>query len=363
MRALRIRTRDSALANTFLRGPDEDEEEVAAAAPAHERSKNELRPATLDDLIGQGPMKALIADYIAACERDGTPFDHTLLVGSSGTGKTTIANIIANELQVQVFQVEAPISHETLLMLRPQMRDRDIIFIDEIHQQAMAERRGMTTNTRPEVLFGVMEDQTLVSDTRVVAFPAITVIGATTDEGLLPDAFVNRFPVRPQFDPYSAIELGEIACMNADTLKVKIDTKAALRFAHASRGVPRQINNYVKNAARLADPAVGIDEDLAVKVIRDLNRTTLDGLTLDMQKTLVFLYDKCQRTTGEGEIVYQASVNSIATAIGKSRDTKAVALRVEPYLIEQGYLQVGHGGRRLTDRGVRRAHRLMHRGD
>jgi Holliday junction resolvasome RuvABC ATP-dependent DNA helicase subunit len=86
---------------------------------------------------------------------------------------------------------------------------------------------------------------------------------------------------------------------------------------------------------------------------------TEDGLTRDMQNTLTFLLTKGKRTKADGEVVYQASVNTIATAIGKSRDSKAIALRVEPYLIEQGYLQVGHGGRTLTDAGIERAGELV----
>jgi Holliday junction resolvasome RuvABC ATP-dependent DNA helicase subunit len=139
-------------------------------------------------------------------------------------------------------------------------------------------------------------------------------------------------------------------------LGVRLDVDAAIRFAGACRGTPRQINNYVRNGAMLA---TYIDDAIAEEVVRDLNSTTTDGLTLDMQRTLVFLYRRGKRQNKTTrEVTYQASVDTIATAIGKSRDSKAVKLRVEPYLIELGFLQVGGGGRFLTAAGVKRARKL-----
>jgi Holliday junction DNA helicase RuvB len=342
---------------SFLR----DEEATAAPAPVNtaDRSYNPLRPSLLDDMIGQPKLRAMLRRIIGASKSSGRPMSHTLLVGASGTGKSTIANVIGNELGVQVFQVEAPVSHDTLLALRTVMRDGDVLFIDEVHQQAIAERRGKSSGTQPEVLFNVMEDRTLVSGTGVLPFPAITVIAATTDEGALPDAFVNRFPLRPVIEPYTEDELMTMAFGNAHALNLRIDLNAATAFAIACRGVPRILNNYIKNAADLS-PTGMIDAPLADEVIADLNGTTPDGLTTDMQNALTFIYrNGRQENRTTGEVTYKASVASIATGIGKSRDQKAVQLRVEPFLIERGFLQVGHGGRRLTDRGIRRAQELL----
>jgi Holliday junction DNA helicase RuvB len=324
-----------------------------------ERTANPLRPAVLDDVIGQDRTKDLLRRVIRAALLRGGALDHVLLVGASGTGKSTMANVIANELHVLCFQVEAPISHETLLELRETMEDNDVLFIDEIHQQAIMERRGRSTSTQPEVLYQVLEDRTIVTGAGVLPFPAITVIGATTDEGMLPDPFINRFPLRPVLDTYTQDDLTRIAKANAEVLGIELEWEAARMFARASRGVPRQINNYVRNGAMLGPK---IDVALAQEVLHDLNRVTDDGLTLDMQRTLTFLYKRARKTTKDGDTSYKASVNTIATAIGKSRDTKAVALRVEPYLIEKGYLQVGHGGRSLTPAGARRAQELSRQG-
>jgi Holliday junction DNA helicase RuvB len=320
-----------------------------------QRTNNPLRPESLDTMIGQPRIKTLLRRVLdATLERDVT-LDHVLLVGASGLGKSTLGNIIANELHVRCYQVEAPVSHDTLLELRTLMEDQDVLFIDEIHQQAVMDRRGRQSSTQPEVLYQVLEDRTIVTSEGLLPFPEITAIGATTDEGLLPDAFINRFPLRPVLEPYTKDDLTRIAKMNAEILDVGLTWEAARLFAGASRGVPRQINNYVRNGAMLG---TAIDEDLAREVLHDLNRVTIDGLTLDMQNVLRFLHKRAKRTNGQGETTYQASVTTLATAIGKSRDVKAVQLRIEPYLIERGYLQVGHGGRSLTPAGLRRAQEL-----
>lgn len=328
-----------------------------APVATEDRSRNPLRPTRFSDMIGQEQAKALMSKVVETARRRGTPLDHVLMVGRSGTGKSTFSHVIAAELGVDVYEVEAPVSHDTLLALRETMNDRDILRIEEIHQQAIMERRGRSTATQPEVLYAVMEDRTMTTGTEVLPFPAITVVGTTTDEGMLPEPFLNRFPLRPRLESYSLADLAVMAVWNGQQLGVEVSTDAAVIFAEASRGVPRQINNYVKNALAVQDGDV--DEATAYEVLLTLNGTTLDGLTPDMQGMLTFLYTKGRRVKADGEVVYQSSVNTIATGIGKSRDSKAICLRVEPYLIERGLVQVGHGGRMLTDAGIQRAQQLL----
>jgi Holliday junction DNA helicase RuvB len=323
----------------------------------NDRSRNPLRPTSWDEVVGQERAVKMMRRVVSASQARGIPLDHVLLVGGSGTGKSTFSHVIASELGVDCYPVEAPVSHDTLLQLREVMADGDILQIEEIHQQAIMERRGRSTATEPEVLYNVLEDRTIVSGSEVLPFPKITVVGTTTDEGMLPDPFINRFPLRPRLDPYTHDQLATMAVWNAERLDLQITDEASRLFAAACRGIPRQINNYVKNAALLAGDVV--DESIAHEVLEDLNRVTADGLTADMQGMLVFLFEKGRRESARGEVTYQAGVGTLATALGKSRDAKAIALRVEPFLIEEGLVQVGNAGRILTDKGVERARELI----
>lgn len=333
--------------------PTPEPQSVPKPQPSQARSFNELRPVTFDDIIGQAEAKEMLAQMVKTAKARHRPLSHVLLVGPAGTGKTTFANVIAHEMGASVFQLEAPISMDTLVQLQSTMSDGDILFVDEIHQQAIMERRGRSSSTQPEVLFSVMEDFTLPTEFGVLPFPRITVMGATTDEGMLPDPFIMRFPVKPQLESYGEDDLTRIALKNADALGGAITRSAARIFAKAARGTPREINNFVRNAMDLSETGV-IRDKLATKILR-YNRVTDDGLTRDMQAMLVYMYRFCRRESKDGEVKYQASINSIATGIGKSRDTKAIQLRVEPWLIQCGYIQVLHGGRALTDTGLLRA--------
>jgi Holliday junction DNA helicase RuvB len=322
-----------------------------------DRSANPLRPTRLDEMVGQPTLRRLLRRIIDGARDNRAVLDHVLLAGSSGTGKTTLAHIIANELDRDCYQVDAPVSHELLQELGAIMRRGDILFVDEIHQQVAPDRRGASKAAVAETFYHVMEDRKLATARGVTDFPEITIIGATTDTGLLPEPFLARFPLKPHLERYSEADMTELAQRNADALGISISTDGATALARASRNNPRQMNSYVRNANTLYAPQ--IDTDVAREIIVDLNATSLDGLTADMQGMLRYLLSQERYVRATGETRYQASVNSIATAIGKSRDTKAVALYVEPYLIERGFVQVAHGGRILTPQGVDRARQLQ----
>lgn len=336
------------------------EESAPTPVGALDRSKNRLRPNFLSEVIGQDQAKSMMERVINAARTRDQALDHALLVGPAGTGKTTFANVIANELDRDCYQVAAPVPLDTLMELRQVMNDGDILFVDEIHMQAVAERRGKEAVSAPEVFLTLLEDFTLMTPEGMVPFPQITVIGATTDPGRLPDPFLDRFPLQPRLENYSERELSVIAERNAQALGLTLMPGVADGFASAARGIPRIVNNYLRNAASLAPPDGYIPPMIAAQVLNELNQVTPDGLTREMQETLKFLYSRCRRDRADGEISYSASINTIATAIGLSRDTKAVQLRVEPYLLKEGFLQVGHGGRFLTPMGQRRAVELLH---
>jgi Holliday junction DNA helicase RuvB len=320
-----------------------------------QRSGNELRPANFADMVGQDRLKRLVSRIVAAARRTGRPLDHILLSGQAGTGKTTFGQVVAHESGRTVYQVKAPVSHGVMLAIRQQCKDGDVIVVDEIHQQVSGDRRGVTQACDPEDFYHVMEDRRLPTEGAMLSFPAVTFIGCTTDEGLLPEAFLRRFPLKLTLDPYTPSEMAQLAVASARQLGVAITIPAASMLGLASRRNPSQLNVYIRNAASLGYDT--IDGNVAREVIEDLNGCTLDGLTPDMQRMLVFLLRNPKRYAN-GRVVHQASVNTIATALGHSRDTKAVSLYVEPYLISEGFVSVQHGGRTLTDAGVQRAREL-----
>jgi Holliday junction DNA helicase RuvB len=319
------------------------------------RSANELRPATFDQMVGQERLKRLLRRIVANHATTGRPLDHIMLAGQSGTGKTTLGQVVAHESGAPVYQLLAPLDFATFDALRRCCHDGDVVIVDEIHLQQTGDRRGVTQAPDQETYFSVMEDRRLTTPTGMLPFPAITIIGATTDAGLLSEPFLNRFPLRLTLDPYTPAEMALLAMANAHQLGVHITADAGLMFGRASRTNPRQVNTYVKNAVALGYGS--IDRAVAEEVIVELNGCTLDGLTTDMQGMLRCLL-RSRRNNGKGEVVYQASVNTIATATGHSRDSKYVSLYVEPFLLQQGYVCVTHGGRQLTDRGVVRARAL-----
>ncbi len=310
-------------------------------------SHNPLRPHTLEEMVGQERLKPLLRRIISTSRAQNKPVPHLLMVGAAGTGKTTLATVIGNEIGTRVFALKAPVDMGVLNALRETCRDGDVVFVDELHQQVAGDRRGITQACDPEAFYLLLEDGVLATALGPLSFPRVTWIGATTDAGLLPVPLLDRFPLQPQLDPYTEDEMTVLAQRNADALGLRATASASRMFARASRGIPRQVNTYVKQAQALG--AVSISDPEAREVVVDLSSTTLDGLTRPMQNMLKVLLAAPD---------HRASVNTIATQIGFSRDTKHVALNVERDLIRLGYVAVTARGRMLTDEGIARAQAL-----
>jgi holliday junction DNA helicase RuvB len=310
-----------------------------------------LRPSSLREMVGQDELKPVLRRLI-----DNGRTTHLLFVGASGTGKTTISTVIARELGTRIFALKAPIGMDVLDELRQVARDGDVVFVDEIHMQVTGDRRGITQACDPESFYMLLEDGVLSTSRGPLKFPKVIWIGATTDVGLLPEPLINRFPIRPQLAPYSELDMAELALRSMRHLFLTYELGVAGTFAKAARGNPRQLNDYIK-AARALTSNNDISVELAREVITHLCSTTLDGLTASMQTVLRFLYLNCRRETRNG-VSYVASVSRLATAAGHGRDTKAIALLVEPYLLQRGLLDVLPTGRALTPAGVERARQL-----
>lgn len=323
--------------------------------PVSLETGNDLRPMTLADMIGQDALKPLFRRLIDNAARLERPLDHLLLIGASGTGKTTLAMILARELDTRCFVLKAPIDMGTLEALRECAQDRDVVFVDEIHQQVHGDRRGITQAVDTESLYHVLEDRILMTPRGPLPFPHTTWIGATTDAGLLPEALVNRFPIQPRLAPYTLSQMAEIGRRNLQSLHMTGETGVPELFASACRLNPRQLNSYVRAASALGGDH--IDAQTAHDVVVNLAGTTMDGLTTPMQTALRFLYRHCRRESKQG-VTYSASVNTLATATGHGRDTKYISLMVEPWLLQVGLLEVRPTGRTLTDEGIQRAKEL-----
>ena len=316
---------------------------------------NPLRPASLSEMVGQPKLKPLLRRLIDNALASGTPLAHVLLVGASGTGKSTTALVIARELGRRVFLLKAPVDMGTLLALQESSQPYDCVFVDEIHMMASGDRRGRTESCDPENFFLLLEDGVLMTRGGARIFPPVTWIGATTDVGLLPEPLANRFPLQPRLEAYTVADMEHLAMLNAQALDASIQADAAKLMASASRCNPRQLNSYMKMAVALG--GVSITCTTAREVVVDLSSTTLDGLDASMQAMLRYLYKHGRRQTKDG-VVYQASAGALATAAGHGRDVKTVYAK-EAYLIEQGLLSVQPRGRTLTDAGVERARELV----
>ena len=320
-----------------------------------DRARNPLRPTTLDEMVGQELLKPLLRRLITNARTSKRPLDHMLLVGASGTGKSTTATVVAQQLGTRVFMLKAPLDMGTLEALRTSAQDGDVIFVDEIHQQVSGDRRGITQACDPESYYHLLEDGVLATSSGPQPFPHVTLIGATTDVGLLPEALSNRFPLQPRLAPYQEDEMVVLAQRNAQALRLRLEASVAGLFAKACRLNPRQLNSYMRSAGALGGQYVSFET--AREVVEDLAGTTLDGLTPSMQSVLRFLYCNCRRET-KTAAMYSASVTTLATAAGHGRDTKAISLLVEPWLLQKGLLTVQHQGRTLTAAGIERAAEL-----
>lgn len=334
------------------------EQKVQLAPVDFDQGSSELRPASLDQMVGQDALKPLLRRLIDNTIGTGKRLPHLLMVGASGTGKTTMSIVVARELGRRCFALKAPVDMGTLEALREQAHDGDIVFVDEIHNQVAGDRRGITQACDPESFYLLLEDGVLACSRGRLPFPDVTWIGATTDVGLLPEPLSNRFPLQPRLAPYTLPDMARLASANATALGLTLQAGVAEILAAACRLNPRQLNSYMRNIEALSVHQ-GVTADLATEVVRDLCGCTLDGLTPSMQTCIRYLYKSCRREYRDGRVTYACSVNQLATACGHGRDTKAISLLVEPWLIQAGLLGVQHTGRTLTDAGVKRAMEMV----
>lgn len=307
-----------------------------------ERSnENILRPSYLRDFLGQEKLKENLEIFINAAKKRGDALDHTLFYGPPGLGKTTLAQIIAHEMGVGFKGTAGPVISKSgdLAALLTNLQEGDIFFIDEIHR--------LNKNVE-EVLYAAMEDYKLdiiigegpAARAIKIDLPKFTLVGATTRVGLIANPLKDRFGIPLRINFYSAAELEQIVIRDARILGIEIEENAAFEIAKRSRGTPRIAIRLLK---RVRDFSSNANEKVISQKTADhaLKRLEIDSAGLDASD---YRYLKFIAQNYRGGPV---GIETIAAAIGEEKDT--VEDTIEPYLIQQGFVEKTPRGRILTE--------------
>jgi Holliday junction DNA helicase RuvB len=306
-----------------------------------EKNENILRPSFLRDFLGQDKLKENLQIFINAAKARGDSLDHTLFYGPPGLGKTTLAQIIAHEMGVGFKSSSGPVISKSgdLAAILTNLQEGDILFIDEIHR--------LNKNVE-EVLYSAMEDFKLdiiigegpAARAIKIDLPKFTLVGATTRVGLIANPLKDRFGIPLRINFYNAGELEQIIIRDAKILDITIEKNAAAEIAKRSRGTPRIAIRLLK---RVRDFANHRNEKAISHECSDfaLKRLEIDGAGLDASD---YRYLKFIAQNYRGGPV---GIETIAAAIGEEKDT--VEDTIEPYLIQQGFVEKTPRGRVLTD--------------
>ncbi len=299
-----------------------------------------LRPGTLAEYVGQPKVREQLEIFIAAARARAEALDHVLLFGPPGLGKTTLAHILARELGVNLRQTSGPVLERPgdLAALLTNLEPRDVLFIDEIHRLAPVVE---------EILYPALEDFQLdimigegpAARSIKLDLPPFTLVGATTRAGMLTNPLRDRFGIVARLEFYSHQDLATIVQRSARLLKVALEEEGAAEIARRSRGTPRVANRLLR---RVRDYAQVKGDGTVSKSVAEaaLKMLDVDVLGLDVmdRKLLLAVIDKFSG----GPV----GVDNLAHAIGEDADTIEDVL--EPFLIQQGYLQRTPRGRMAT---------------
>ena len=295
-----------------------------------ERLENSLRPASLDEYIGQDKVKENMKIYIEAAKKRGEPLDHCLFYGPPGLGKTTISTIIANEMHSNIKITSGPAIEKPgdLAAILTSLSEYDVLFIDEIHR---------LSKSVEEILYPALEDFTLdivigkgpSSKSIRLDLPKFTLIGATTKAGSLTTPLRDRFEIIHRLELYSIEDLSTIVKRSSKILNIEIEKEAAVEIARRSRGTPRIANRLLK---RVRDYAMVLGNGkIDLKIAKHaLNKLEIDELGLD----------EIDRKLLESMIIQYGGrpvgIEALAVTIGEEVDT--IEDVYEPYLIQIGFI-------------------------
>lgn len=317
------------------------EERLISATPQiGELYDQTLRPSSLDQYIGQSEIKENLKVFIAAAKKRRQALDHVLFSGPPGLGKTTLANILANELGVRMHATAGPVIERQgdLAAILTSLEPGTILFVDEIHRM---------NRVVEEVLYSAMEDFKLDlmigqgpgARTVKLDLPRFTLVGATTRAGLLSNPLRDRFGIQGRLNFYSAEELQIIVVRSAAILDIKITPNAAMELARRSRGTPRIANRLLRRCRDFADlQTAGVITDELVKIA--LEKMGIDLLGLDNVDRMIL------RVLIEKFDGGPAGLNTLGAAVSEEPDTLEDVY--EPFLLLQGLLQRTPRGRIAT---------------
>ncbi|MGH3028422.1 MAG: Holliday junction branch migration DNA helicase RuvB [Gaiellaceae bacterium] len=320
---------------------------TAVLVPDEEELDSSLRPRSLDEFVGQERVKEQLSIALEAAKGRGEALDHVLLAGPPGLGKTSLAYIVREELDVGLRVVAGPALERKgdIAAILTSLEERDVLFVDEIHRLNRAVE---------EILYPALEDFRLdivvgqgpAARTLTLDLPAFTLIGATTRTGLLTTPLRDRFGMTYRLDHYSPEELGRIVLRSARILGLEVAAEAAEEIARRARGTPRVANRILRRVRDVAqvrhDGAVTLDVTREALELLEVDEHGLERADRELLAAIAHKFDG-------GPV----GLSTLAVALSEEPDT--IEDVYEPYLLKLGLIQRTPRGRIVTDAGRKRA--------